>query len=146
MTADYGRLPDPERLLELAACYEDAAGQSRELDAELGELFGFEVQRREPPFATTCRRNPSHSLEDAERLVPTCFEWGVQRTRPSSYYAWLEEADDPLLGKHFDAQAASVPLALTAAALRARYAIAMEARQGTDPEGLDGEAATAVRS
>jgi hypothetical protein len=120
---------DPSRLLDLALRYEAAGGQDRELDAELGELIGFEVHRREPPFATTCRRNPSISLDDAQCLVPTRFEWGVQRTRPT-FYAWLEDADDPLLGATYDGQAVSVPLALTAAALRARYAIAMEARQG----------------
>ncbi len=118
---------DPARLVELANRYENATGQDRELDAELGELVGFEVTRREPPFATTCRRNPSANLSDAECLVPVTMEWGCQRMRPNGYYAWLELASDPLLGPTYDARGNTVELALTAAGLRARAAIAMEA-------------------
>jgi hypothetical protein len=120
---------DPERLLALADRYEKGTGQDRELDAELGELIGFEVHRRDAPFMTTCRRNPSVTLADAECVVPVTMEWGCQRVRPNGYYAWLELASDPVLGPTYDAAAATVERALTAAALRARHAIAMETRR-----------------
>jgi hypothetical protein len=97
------------------------------LDADLGELIGFEVQRREPPFMITCRRRPSALFEDARLIVPAGMVWSVSRSG-DRYYATVDRENDPF-GGVYEGYARKPELALTAAALRARAASAIEARR-----------------
>jgi hypothetical protein len=105
-------------LLELAELCEKASGRDLEIDAAIGELCGFEVTRRDPPFQTTCRRNFTAYFCDARVLVPVGFRWAIEGDRSGLCYAAIDRPDDPN-GPVFEGQAAEPELALTAASLRA---------------------------
>ena len=113
--------PFPANLEELARCYEEIDTDARDVDIVLCEMIGWYVQRREPPFASTCRRYPSRSFADAEDVVPVCHVWTVQKVDTRRYWAAVERESEPL-GDTWEGSANSPARALTAAALRCREA------------------------
>jgi hypothetical protein len=112
--------PFPADLEELARCYEAIDTDARDVDVVLCEMIGWEVQRRDPPFQTTCRRYPSQSFADAEAVVPVCHVWTVQKVDTRRYWAAVEHENEPL-GETREGSANSPARALTAAALRCRH-------------------------
>lgn len=119
---------DSQKLLELAERVEKAEGPDRELDEAIACLFAKSHPVFGKPVAMVYAKTYTASLDAALTLVPEgCVADTMGRRRPSSIngrpMAWASiETRDGLVTAGAS-ESGTLPLALCAAALRARAAI-----------------------
>lgn len=117
-------------LLKLADACEAATGPDRELDREIAPLIGLRIVNEGHPIGRVCYDENSHgvplpaftaSIDAAMTLLAPGTLWAVgsMEDGPFARLCW-PQPDGGFTGGYFEAEAATAPLALCAAALRAR--------------------------
>jgi hypothetical protein len=130
-----------EALLALAERCEKAEGPDRELDAAIAPLTGLTVVDEGHPIGRMCYDDigaahlmPRYtaSLDAAMTLVPESWGWMVSQPNAKALSSGLLKERTPVMGEvqygcdqRYAVAAATPALALCAAALRARAAIAL---------------------